>query len=313
MSKEIIMNFYNDSSIKKQAIPGLLKKLQPSIYNLIIESKVTGSFVVKAYCYIHNIITQPLCLCGKPTTFVSMSKGFSRTCSCKCMGLYEDTKEKRINTVLQNHGVSNISLVTRDKASHTMRNKTIEERQLINQKVKNTSLLLYGVDNINKLETISERKRKTNYERRGVEYPTQCFEVVTLREKNNLFKYGVPNPIQVSEFFEKQQHQLYAIKEYMWKTGEISKVRGYEPIVLKELEDNGYSYDDVKTSAKDMPCVWYYYKGKKRRYYPDLYIPKENLIIEVKSTYTNNCNIEINQLKYEAVKKLGFNFRLEIR
>jgi hypothetical protein len=61
-------------------------------------------------------------------------------------------------------------------------------------------------------------------------------------------------------------------------------VQGYEPIVLKELEESGYCFNDVKTQQDDMSVIWYYFKGVKRRYFPDFYIPSENLIIEVKST-----------------------------
>jgi type III secretory pathway component EscU len=52
---------------------------------------------------------------------------------------------------------------------------------------------------------------------------------------------------------------------------------------------------------------------KKRRYYPDFYIPKENLIIEVKSQWTLELHKDKNQAKFQAVKEAGFNFRLEIR
>jgi len=52
---------------------------------------------------------------------------------------------------------------------------------------------------------------------------------------------------------------------------------------------------------------------KKHRYYPDFYIPNENKIIEVKSEYTLNRELERNHIKFEATKLMGFNFVLEIR
>lgn len=35
-----------------------------------------------------------------------------------------------------------------------------------------------------------------------------------------------------------------------------------------------------------MPSIWYDANNKKKRYFPDIYIKKENTIIEVKSDYT---------------------------
>lgn len=106
---------------------------------------------------------------------------------------------------------------------------------------------------------------------------------------------------------------MYKKKKYIWKTGEISILQGFEPIVLKELEKIGYKYNEIKTEYHDMPEIYYVMNNKKRRYYPDFYIPTENLIIEVKSTYTLTSKIEENKLKFNAVKDAGYNFKLEVR
>jgi len=42
-------------------------------------------------------------------------------------------------------------------------------------------------------------------------------------------------------------------------------------------------------------------------------MPKENLIIEVKSIWTLKLHWVKNQIKFNAVKTAGFNFKLEIR
>ena len=82
---------------------------------------------------------------------------------------------------------------------------------------------------------------------------------------------------------------------------------------MQELEDQGYNFNDILTSNKDMPEIWYMFEGKKHRYYPDFYIPEENLIIEVKSQWTLDLHKDKNQAKFQAVKEAGFNFRLEVR
>ena len=63
-----------------------------------------------------------------------------------------------------------------------------------------------------------------------------------------------------------------------------------------------------------MPAIWYVGEdGKKHRYYPDFYIPKENLIIEVKSSYTMLYDFYKNNLKAVATKELGYNYKLEVK
>lgn len=83
--------------------------------------------------------------------------------------------------------------------------------------------------------------------------------------------------------------------------------------MLKELEEDGYKFEDVFTSPVDMPKIQYLMDGKQHRYYPDIYIPKENIIIEVKSSYTLQKDWAKNQAKFEATRNLGFDFRLEVR
>jgi len=82
---------------------------------------------------------------------------------------------------------------------------------------------------------------------------------------------------------------------------------------LKELENNGYKFNDVLTNTKDMPEIRYMFEGKEHRYYPDFYIPSENKIIEVKSEYTLQADWEQNQAKFKATRNLGFDFNLEVR
>ena len=62
-----------------------------------------------------------------------------------------------------------------------------------------------------------------------------------------------------------------------------------------------------------MPTILYQLDNTERRYYPDIFIPKDNIIIEVKSEYTLNKEWDKNQAKFEATKSLGFDFRLEVR
>lgn len=199
--------------------------------------------------------------------------------------------------------------------------------------VKIVMLEKHGVENAMHLEQSKEKIKNTLLKNHGVENPMYSSEI-RKKHKNimiaeygvdNIFKngdyikskfkekYGVDNPSQVAEFESRKKKTAFNKKEFYWATGEISFVQGYEPIILKELENKGYYFDDVVVSPNDVPEIWYVFEGKSHRYYPDIYIPKENLIIEVKSNWTLNKELDKNQAKFNAVKEVGFNFKLEVR
>ncbi len=299
--------------MKKQAISFFIKKHHPDLYNEIMNLSVDGGFLAKAYCYLHAISESPQCFCGKKTQFISMVKGFSKTCSYKCMGMVDATKVKRKQTTKEKYGVDNISLATRDIASEKMRNKTLEEKLKIQLKSQNTSMERFGELSAMKSKEIQSKVKKTNLLKYGAEYITQVPTFLEKIQNNNLKKYGFKSVSQVPEFHNKKISSSFKRKEYIWKSGEISIVQGYEDKVLEELESQGYSFNDIKTASQDMPKIIYNVDGKERRYFPDIYIPSENMIIEVKSSYTINCDVTVNEAKWTATKALGYNFKVIIK
>ena len=86
---------------------------------------------------------------------------------------------------------------------------------------------------------------------------------------------------------------------------------GFENQALDELLED-YKEHEIFTDIKDIPEIWYTLNSTNKRYYPDIYIPKDNIIIEVKSTYTYEADIEKNLAKEKACKKAGFNFKFLI-
>ena len=181
------------------------------------------------------------------------------------------------------------------------------------EKIKESNLKKYGVEHLSQHPEFMLKLKKENVEKYGYAFPFQSDKIQEKIKESNLEKYGVVSSMQTTAVFVKSAQAAFRKKEYMWKTGEISYIQGFEPIVLKELEDMGYSYDEIKTCQNDMPEVWYFFKGRRRRYYPDFFIPTENIIIEVKSHWTLDIDFEKNQAKFDAVKKLGYVFKLEIR
>ena len=188
------------------------------------------------------------------------------------------------------------------------------QSEIVKNKIKNTNLIRYGYPNVFQNEIIKLKIKKTNLERYDVECVLNSETIKRKIKITNIKKYGFEHPMQCGYIADKSLKNSYTYKIYTWRTGEKSIVQGYEPIILNELEEEGYTYLDVLTNKSDMPIIMYLDEiGINRRYYPDIYIPSENLILEVKSEYTYLKNFYINNIKFLATKKLGFNIKVEVR
>lgn len=73
-----------------------------------------------------------------------------------------------------------------------------------------------------------------------------------------------------------------------------------------------FDENDIESVRKNIPKIKYEIKKKVHYYYPDIYIKSENLIIEVKSTWTYKKNLFINIMKSLAVRSAGYNFEFWI-
>jgi hypothetical protein len=120
-------------------------------------------------------------------------------------------------------------------------------------------------------------------------------------------KYGVDNVMQIPEVFYKQQLSGKKIKETIID-GVGIQYQGYEDKGIRFLLDLGYHINDIKIGKGKVPVIPYTFKGKSKIYYPDIYIPKDNLIVEIKSDYTMQKEFELNIAKKEATIQQGYQF-----
>jgi hypothetical protein len=119
-------------------------------------------------------------------------------------------------------------------------------------------------------------------------------------------RYGVKHALQNAELFDKMVKSSFSLKEYILPSGEVCMVQGYEPyalrdILVKDIDDKHIQEDDIKTGSKNVPFLEYYTDdGTYHKYFPDIYIPSLNMIIEIKSTYTLLLDYEKNLAKFTA-------------
>jgi hypothetical protein len=209
-------------------------------------------------------------------------------CSASCAG------KQSMNTISKNIGVDNQF-----------------QLESVKIKSKNTLLKKYGVDNISKLESIKIKKEETmliNYGRTN-NMGNNC-EIMY----NNMMRiYGVGHSSHIPELADEMQFNRFK-KRHLVITPSGKKIflQGYEPNGYSLLLNEGYKEIDILYRKVDMPKIMYYYEGMERRYYPDFFIEKENLIIEIKCKYTYEIEKDKNDIKFTSTKQLGYNHRLII-
>ena len=115
---------------------------------------------------------------------------------------------------------------------------------------------------------------------------------------------------QSTDTILKQKKSLFTHKGYKLPSSRIIKLQGYEPQFLdycilnsKILKEQDFDFDTTykfKYVSSD---------NKAHYYYPDFYIKKHNLIIEVKSSYILKKQTEqVQSLKQQAVLSAGYKY-----
>lgn len=256
--------------------------------------------------------------CKQPASFIFKN---NISCCSKNISGCPEIKRKRKAKCLEKYGVENISQVPSIKEA---KNKTFQHNfqdtqkrtQLANnrrdtwlsndvaaivKKSKDTTTKIYGVDNILKVPAVASSVSSKNKLNASVR--------LAKTRQTLLSKYGVENASQVSAFFEKQQRPKW--KDYFLPSGKTIKIQGFEDKALDILLET-FLEENITTERNKLPTIWYNHANKQRRYYPDLMLTTTNTIIEVKSEYTYQKDLEVNLKKKDACLKEGYNFEFWI-
>ena len=238
-----------------------------------------------------------------------------------------EIRQKLKDTCMKTYGVDNPqkSTLVRKKAESTCLERFGVKNSLlsgiIQQKVKATLQKNYSVDNPGQSDIIKERMRATNLERYGVEYPWQSDIIQERIKATNLERYGVEYYAQCSEFSDKMYNN--SNKPYNLPSGKIIQIQGYENYAIDELLSTGYLESELLLVHR--PAVKYFWSSddghgdnKWHYYHPDIVIPAENRIIEVKSGWTydgNGTNLKLlsrNLAKEKGAVIAGYSFTFKV-
>lgn len=225
----------------------------------------------------------------------------------------EECKQKTIITNMKKYGVisSNQSNSVKQKKQETSLTRfgvsNPAQSQEVQHKIRQTNINKYGCNNPFENTSVKQKIKKSMIERHGVENPSQAQEFQNKKIETSIHRFGVEYPMQNQNVFEKSNHHSKKAKDFIMPSGNIRRVRGYEPYALRDLLCK-YSESEIKT-GKDVPRIQYIgILGKTKYYYPDIFIQNENKIIEVKSDYTYQRDKEVNLLKKQYTEKEKYIF-----
>jgi len=150
-----------------------------------------------------------------------------------------------------------------------------------------------------------EQGRKTKMERYGDPHFNREACRATNRER-----YGVEYPLQNPEILAKNHASGRAHKAHTLPSGRVVHLQGYEPQAMDWLLAQGYPEEGVLSDKRDVPRIRYQDGDRTRYYFPDFYVPVEDLVVEVKSPYTLDQGRENLKLKIQAALEMGLMARV---
>ncbi len=154
----------------------------------------------------------------------------------------------------------------------------------------------YGVSSYTQTDDFKEKSKKTCISKYGYEFYQNSSLYKQKIIKTCLDKYGCVNVMQDRKIFEKQGKSSYRTNTY----DDLDYQGSYELDFLERY------YNKVR--IEKINPVQYILNENIHYYHPDFYLPDYNLIVEVKSTYTYNYDLDRNLAKKEYSIKEGYNF-----
>ena len=234
-----------------------------------------------------GIMKKIIIVCSKHGSFLQTPNDHLQGYGCSICG-HERTRESFLNK----HGVT---------SAFALRS-TIDKR-------KQTWMDKYGVDNPIKTEAVKAKRKQTWMDKYGVDNPAKDPAVQDKREATCIEKYGVVHNSHDPAIFAKQQKR--SIKKFTLPSGTVVFIQGYEGRVIQQLLEQGYTEDDlVLTNRPTFKYFWSnndgYGDDNWHVYHPDIVIPKERRVIEVKSRWTyDRKGTDLKMLSQNLAKHRG--------
>lgn len=311
-------NAYLETFVKEHGL-----ELRKDYTDIFVDSKT----IIEAKCILceNNMI-------GKGFYSLDKNKNFG----CKtCANIIKQERTSNTNIEVYGHKTSLYGPEVRKKTIATFIKKYGEDNPMKNEKVKEklkgVIMEKYNVTVISKNDKVKKKTAETNMKVYGHICSLQNDKVIektiatnqkvyncrypsshpSIRQKvidTSIKNYGVPHHMQHAKIAEKVLKNAYRFKNFVFPSGRIDKVQGYEPFGLNDLLTiENVPENDIITKRTKVPEIWYKDSDDKdHRYYVDIYILNQERCVEVKSTWTTKLNPDIILLKQKAVQDAGY-------
>ena len=168
----------------------------------------------------------------------------------------------------------------------------------------------YGVDHYSK----SNHCKIACLDKYGVDHYSKTDQFKIDYANTCLAKYGVDHPMKTVEIFQKATRNSFCRKPFVYPSGRVDYILGYEGVAIFELLDS-YNERDIITSVWCIPTFKYKRVSSEARpllnkeyamsvYFPDILLPDK--IIEVKSAYLYKRDKQNVIEKMKAVAQTGY-------
>ena len=238
---------------------------------------------------------------------------YGTTCSLQS----DFAKEKSIITLQTKYGEHITNVFQAEEVKEKSKATNLERRGVeypgqseeCKEKSRATNLERRGVEYAFQSEDVKEKSKATHLERLGVEHPLQSEEIMGKVKATRLGKYGFEHVLQNPKIMERQQKKSFSFKDFVMPSGDVRKIQGYEAFALNELV-KVYTEDQIITGTSNVPRILYTDNGKERYHYPDIWIPHDNKLIEVKSTKTYEWHKDEVLQKKKACEEQGYLYEI---
>ena len=258
------------SNIKAWTQPRIFKYHFPKLYDEI--TKNTGkTFSEKLWIHINGLPFK--CpVCGKPTSYINFTKGYTQYCSKHCANL---ANAKR--------GDENPAC-----------------RPEVQDKIKKTCMERYGVENVFASKNIQNQIRNTYMQRYGVRNPRQI----------HISEYGVTNIVE-NKWICKCPHpecNQCSEKKFItdWLTHQNRETLGREQctklVPIMHSKNSGTTSELIIRKILDSIGIKYICNDRRFGLEMDIYIPHLNLAIEINGSYWHS--IQYKSASYHINKSL---------
>lgn len=229
------------------------------------------------YDKFHKTSEEGICYCGEETKYRGFS--YKKYCSSLCA-----TKSEKHRTIVRERFVNNPNALESFRSKRKSKGINVnlnKRRETIKKKAEALGLTLkeyYSLHSKNAFLSMTTEK-----------IAERTLKAMNTKESTNSF--GGRSGYKKYKFFD----------EYV-------SLQGYESLVLQSLiEDFDMHKEDIKIGKSNIPVIKY---GKNKLYFPDFYLPKQNLLIEVKSKYTLQQHLDVVISKCKASVEQGYSILL---